>query len=60
MNYIQYAIIAEILPRLTDDDLETLRKVIAQMQDARRADKQIARFLEPEAERRRREGSDVW
>jgi hypothetical protein len=39
MNAVQYAMIVEILPRLSDDDLETLRKVIEQMQDARRTDK---------------------
>ena len=42
MNISQYALIADMLPRLTDDDLETLRKVIEQMQDARRAEKLLA------------------
>jgi hypothetical protein len=42
VNVTQYALIADMLPRLTDDDLETLRKVIEQMQDARKAEKLLA------------------
>jgi hypothetical protein len=42
MKASQYAVIADMLPRLSDDDLETLRKVIEQMQQARLAEKRLA------------------